>query len=96
MGTVPLRQPTLPTPYTLQQNPEPNIRPQLPTQSNPNPNNRPIQSIQIIESLNPESEMRERNELKLRSGRVIALDEDKNLQFEVKETHPDKPSILDD
>ena len=46
-GSIPLCQPTLPT---LQQNPQPNLRPQLPAQPNPNPNNRPVQSLQIIES----------------------------------------------
>lgn len=39
--------------------------------------------------------MRECNELKLRSGRIISPDEDKNLQPKVKETHPDKPSTID-
>ena len=39
--------------------------------------------------------MRECNELKLRSGCVIAPDEDKNLQLEVKETYPNKPSTVD-
>lgn len=96
MGTVPLPQPTLPAPYTLQQNPQPNIRPKLPSQPNPNPNNRPIQSVQIIEGLNPEIEMRECNELKLRYDRIIALDEDKNLQPEIKEMHLNKPSTVDD
>ena len=46
---IPLPQPTLPAPYTLQQNPRTNLRLQLPAQPNPNPNNRPVQSIQIIE-----------------------------------------------
>ena len=77
--TTPLSQPTLPTPYTLQQNPQSNIRPQLPAQPNPNANNIPIQSIQIIEGLDPEDELKECNELKLRSGRIITLDKDKYL-----------------
>ena len=84
MGTVPMPQPTLLAPYTLQKNPQPNIRPQLLAQPNPNPNNKPIQSIQIIEILDPEVELRECNELKLRSGCIITLDDDKNLQPEVK------------
>eukprot|EP00253_Pinus_taeda_P026992 PITA_26992 len=47
VGTIPLPKPTLPT---LQQNPQSNLRPQLPAQPNPNPNNRPVQSVQIIET----------------------------------------------
>ena len=78
MGTGPLPQPTL----TLQQNPQMNIRPQLPAQPNPNPNNKPIQSIQIIEGLDPETKLRECNELKLRSGRIITPEQDKDLQPE--------------
>jgi len=96
MGTIPLPQPTLPTPYMLQQNPQPNIRPHLPAQPNPNPNNRPIQSIQIIEGLNLEIDMRECNELKLSFGCVISPDKDKNLQPKVKETYLNKPSTIDD
>jgi len=84
MGIVPLPQPTLPTPYTLQKNPQPNIQPQLPVQPNLNPNNKLIQSVQIIESPDSEVELRECNELKLRSGHVIAPDEDKDMQPEVK------------
>jgi len=61
MGTVPLPQPTLPAPYTLQQNPQPNIWPQLPAQPNMNPNNKPIYLVQIIESLDREVELRECN-----------------------------------
>ena len=96
MVTISLPQPTLLAPYTLQQNSQPNIRPQFPSQPNPNPNNRPIQSVQIIESLNPKVEMRECNELKLRSGGIISPNEDKNLQSKVKEMHLDKPSTIDD
>lgn len=94
MGTVPLSQPTLPAPYTLQQNPQSNIRLQLPAQRNPNPNNIPIQSVQIIEGLDLEFDLRECNELKLRSGCIITLDKDKNLQPE--EPHPNKPLTVDD
>lgn len=94
MGTVPLSQLTLPAPYTLQQNPQSNIQPQLPAQPKPNPNNRPIHLVQIIEGLDPDAELRECNELKLRSGCVIVLDEDKNLQPE--ELHPNKPLTIDD
>lgn len=40
------------------------------------------------------AELRECNELKLRSGCVIAPDEDKNMKHEVKEAHPNKPSAV--
>eukprot|EP00253_Pinus_taeda_P012698 PITA_12698 len=43
VATIPLPQPTLPA---LQQNPQSNLRQQLPAQPNPNPNNRPVQSVQ--------------------------------------------------
>lgn len=79
MGTIPLSQPTLPTPHTLQQNPKSNIQPQLLAQPNPNPNNRPIQSVQIIKGLDPK--------LKLRYGRIITPNEDKNLQ-------PENPHLI--
>jgi len=78
----------------LQQNPQSNIRPQLLAQPNPNPNNRPIQSVQIIESLDPEVELRECNEIKLRSGHIITSDEDKNMQPKIKETYLEKPSTV--
>ncbi len=94
MGTIPLPQPTLPAPYTLQQNPQNNISLQLPAQPNPNPNNKPIQSEQIIEGLDPEANLRECNELKLIFGCIITPDEDKNLQPE--ELHPNKPLTVDD
>jgi len=60
IGTIPLPQPTLPA---LQQNPQSNLRPQLPAQPNPNPNNRPVQSLQIIESLEIGPDLRECNDL---------------------------------
>ena len=68
VGSIPFPQPTLPA---LQQNPQPNLRPQLPAQPNPNPNNRPVQSLQIIEPSEIESDLRECNDLQLRSGRII-------------------------
>ena len=77
----------------LQQNPQSNIWLQLPAQPNPNPNNRLIQSVQIIEGLDPKAELRECIELKLGFGCIISLDEDKNLQ--PKELHPNKPFIVD-
>jgi len=56
VGTIPLPQPTLPA---LQQNPQSNLRPQLPTKPNLNPNNRRVQSIQIIETPELETDLRE-------------------------------------
>jgi len=73
MGMGPQPQPTLSAPYTLQQNPKPILRPQLPAQLNPNPNNRPVQLVHIIENLEYETEHKECNELRLRSGRIITL-----------------------
>ena len=64
-GSIPFPQPTLPA---LQQNPQSNLRPQLPAQPNPKPNNRPVQSIQIIDTSEIESDLRECNDLQLRSG----------------------------
>ena len=79
VGTIPLPQPTLPA---LQQNPQSNLRPQLPTQPNPNPNNRPIQSLQIIESPEIGPDLRECNDLQLRSGRIIGTEGDKTVHIE--------------
>ena len=59
-----------------------NLRPQLPTQPNPNPNNRPVQSIQIIETPEIETDLRECNDLQLRSGRIIEIEGDKTAQVE--------------
>eukprot|EP00253_Pinus_taeda_P024783 PITA_24783 len=50
--------------------------------------------VQIIEGLDLEAELRECNELKLRSRRIIAPDEDKNLQPE--EPHPNKTLTVGD
>ena len=77
---IPLPQPTLPA---LQQNPQPNLRPQLPAQPNPNPNNRPVQSLQIIETPEVRADMRECNDLQLRSGRIIETEGDKTVQVEI-------------
>ena len=38
--------------------------------------------MQIIEGLEPETELRECNELKLRYGWIIELEGDKNIQLE--------------
>lgn len=80
--TIPLLQPTLSAPYTLQQNPQSNLRPQLPTQPNLNPNNRPVQSIQIIETPELETGVRECNDLQLRSRRIVETEGDKHVQVE--------------
>lgn len=79
VGTIPLPQPTLPA---LQQNPQSNLRPQLPAQPNPNPNNRQVQSLQIIESPEIGPELRECNDLQLRSGRIIETEGDKTIHIE--------------
>jgi len=79
VGTIPLPQNTL---QALQQNPQSNLRPQLPAQPNPNPNNRPVQSIQIIETPKLETDLRECNDLQLRSKRIIEIEGDKAAQVE--------------
>lgn len=79
MGTIPLPQPTLPV---LQQNPSSNLRLQLPAQPNPNPNNRLVQSIQIIETPELETDLKECNDLQLRSGCIIEIEGDRTTQVE--------------
>eukprot|EP00253_Pinus_taeda_P036271 PITA_36271 len=79
VATIPLPEPTLPA---LQQNPQSNLRPQLLAQPNPNPNNRPVQFVQIIETPELETDLKECNDLQLRSGRIIGTKGDKNVQFE--------------
>eukprot|EP00253_Pinus_taeda_P025718 PITA_25718 len=66
----------------LQQNPQSNLRPQLPAQSNPNPNNRPVQALQILETLEEGPDLRECNDLQLRSGRIIQTEGNKTVQIE--------------
>eukprot|EP00253_Pinus_taeda_P025658 PITA_25658 len=80
-GTIPLPQPTLPA---LQQNPQPNLRLQLPAQPNPNLNNRPVQSIQIIETPEIGIDLRECNDLQLRSGCIIQTKGGKIVQSKNK------------
>jgi len=79
VGTIPLLEPTLPA---LQQNPQPNLRPQLLAQPNPNPNNRTVQSIQIIETPEIRTNLRDCNNLQLRSGRIIETEGDRTTQVE--------------
>ena len=79
VGTIPLPQPTL---LALQQNSQSNLRPQLPSQPNPNPNNRPVQSLQILETPEEGPDLRECNDLQLRSGRIIQTEGNKTVQIE--------------
>eukprot|EP00253_Pinus_taeda_P022314 PITA_22314 len=79
VGNIPLPQPTLPA---LQQNLQSNLRPQLPAQPNPNPNNRPVQSLQILETPEEGPDLRECNDLQLRSGRTIQTEGNKTVQIE--------------
>jgi len=55
-GTIPLPKPTLPT---LQQNLQSNLRLHLSAQPNPNPNNKTVQSVQIFETPELETDLRE-------------------------------------
>lgn len=77
--TILLPQPTLPT---LQQYPQPNLRPQLPAKPNPNRNNRPVQSVQIIETPELETDLRECNDVQLRSRSIVETEGDKQAQLE--------------
>ena len=79
VGTIPLPQPTLPA---LQQNPQSNLRPQLPAQPKPNPNNRLVQSVQIIETSEIGVDLRECNDLQLRSGHIIETEGEKTAHVE--------------
>eukprot|EP00253_Pinus_taeda_P005135 PITA_05135 len=79
VGNIPFPQPTLPA---LQQNPQSNLRPQLPAQPNPNPNNRPVQAFQILETPEEGPDLRECNDLQLRSGRNIQTEGNKTVQIE--------------
>lgn len=58
------------------------ITTKLPPQPNPNPNNRPVQSVQIIETPELETDLRECNDLQLRSRCIIETEGDKNVQVE--------------
>eukprot|EP00253_Pinus_taeda_P005000 PITA_05000 len=78
---IPFPQPTL---LALQQNPQSNLRPQLSAQPNPNPNNRPVQALQILETPEEGPDLRECNDLQLRSGRIIQTEGNKIVQIEVQ------------
>eukprot|EP00253_Pinus_taeda_P005832 PITA_05832 len=79
VGNIPFPQPTLPS---LQQNPQSNLRPQLPAQPNPNPNNRPVQALQILETPEEGPDLRECNDLQLISGCIIQTKGNKTDQIE--------------
>eukprot|EP00253_Pinus_taeda_P006506 PITA_06506 len=64
------------------QNPQSNLRPQLPAQPNPNPNNRVVQALQILETLEEGPNLRECNDLQLRSGHIIQNEGNKIVQIE--------------
>jgi len=66
------------------------LRPQLPAQPNLNPNNRPVQSVQITETLELETDLRECNDLQLRAGHIIETEGDKNVQVE-NQLHAEQP-----
>lgn len=74
----------------MQQNPESNLRLQLPPQPNPNPNNRPVQALQIIESAEIWPELKECYDLQLRSGHIIETKGDKTTHIEdqLQTEHP--------
>ena len=67
---------------SLTTNPQSNLRPQIPAQPNPNPNNKPVQSIQIIETSEIGVDLRECNDLQLRSGRIIETEGEKTADIE--------------
>eukprot|EP00253_Pinus_taeda_P009894 PITA_09894 len=52
------------------------------SQPNPNPNNRPVQSLQIIETSEIGPDLRECNDLQLRSGRIVETEGDKTVHIE--------------
>eukprot|EP00253_Pinus_taeda_P004519 PITA_04519 len=79
VGNTPFPQPILPA---LQQNPQSNLRPQLPDQPNPNPNNRPVQALQILETPEEGPDLMECNDLQLRSGCIIQIEGNKTVQIE--------------
>eukprot|EP00253_Pinus_taeda_P028979 PITA_28979 len=51
-------------------------------QPNPNPNNRPVQALQILETPEEGPDLRECNDLQLRSGRIIQTEGSKTIQIE--------------
>eukprot|EP00253_Pinus_taeda_P031372 PITA_31372 len=69
------------TESALQQNPQSNLRPQLPAQPNSNPNNRLVQALQILETPEEGPDLRECNDLQLRSGRIIQIEGNKTTQI---------------
>jgi hypothetical protein len=88
MGMAPQTQPTLQAPLQLPQNPQSQLRPQLPAQPHPNPNNRPTQLIQIMENGEGETSSVGCNELRLRSGHIISPEENNIFQEQENEKQP--------
>jgi hypothetical protein len=88
MGMSPQTQPTLQAPLQLSQNPQSQLRPQLPAQPNPNPNNIPTQLIQIMENGEGETNLVGCRELQLRSRRIISHEENNIFQEQESEKQP--------
>eukprot|EP00253_Pinus_taeda_P036590 PITA_36590 len=57
-------------------------QPRQTAQPNPNPNNRPVQALQILETPEEGPDLRECNDLRLRSGRIIQTEGNKTVQIE--------------
>jgi hypothetical protein len=72
MGMTPQTQSTFQAPLQLPNNPQSQLRPQLPAQPHPNPNNRPTQLMQIIENVDGEINSVGCNEIRLRSRNIIS------------------------
>jgi hypothetical protein len=85
MGMTSQNQPLLQTPLPL---PQSQLCPQLLAQPHPNPNNRPAQLIQIMESGEGEINSLGCNELWLRSGHIISLEQNDIPQEQGNEKQP--------
>jgi hypothetical protein len=88
MGMSPQTQPTLQAPLQLSQNPQSQLRPQLPSQPNPNTNNIPTQLIQIMENGEGETNLVGCRELQLRSRQIISHEENNIFQEKESEKQP--------
>jgi hypothetical protein len=87
MGMAPQTQPMLQDPLQLPQNPQSQLRPQLPTQSHPKPNNIPTHLIHIMENGEEETNSVGCNKLRLRSGCIISPEENNVFQEQEKENN---------
>jgi hypothetical protein len=83
----------LQAPLQLPQNPQPQLRPQLPAQPHSNPNNRPIQLVYIIENVDREINSVGCNKLWLRSGCIISPEES-NIHQEKENENNIQPAII--